>query len=359
MKTFINRTNILLFVMLVIVQACGALPQADEELILEEPIVVQSTQPVDVESEEPALPVPQSNVVPVNLPEAMSGHASDQVSALDKAISGGDRFTFGQFERPFNSEKMDVYYPSLDIVDTIIYQDDEWVYGIIQLSSLEETNLVTGKYALELDTDRDGRGDWLVLVAKPASTDWTVQGVQIYYDENDDVGNVSAMYTDEATDGDGFESLFFDQGTGADSETAWVRTSPVNPDAVEISVKRQALGIPNSFMVNMWAGTSLLDPSHFDLNDFFTHEQAGAANPGFELYYPIKSVFELDNSCRLAIGFQPIGTEPGLCKTLVPVNPAEPSEPYSAPNLSCEPCPEGATGQKPYPDCRCTFPIIR
>lgn len=352
MKNFINRTKFLLFGMLVVVQACGALPKAEEKLIEGQTFDVLPTQPADVETEEPAIPVVQNNVVPVNLPASISGHASDQVSALDKAISGGDRFTFGQFERPFNSEKMDVYYPSLDIVDTIVYQDNEWVYGIIQLNSLEEAASISGKYALELDTDRDGRGDWLVLVASPASTDWTVQGVQVYYDENDDVGNVSAMFTDEATDGNGFETLFFDQGRGADIETAWVRNSPANPNTVEISVKRETLEIPNSFMVNMWAGTSLLDPSHFDLNDFYTHEQAGAANPGYELFYPIKSVFELDNTCRLAVGFQPTGTEPGLCnihQQLVDDSEAEPV--YNQP--VCPPCPPGTSLVKDYPDCVC------
>lgn len=353
MKNFIDRTKIFLFVMLVVVQACGALPKAGEEPVSEQIVNAQPTQPSGDEPEEPAQPAPQSNVVPVSLPESMSGHAGDQVSSLDKAITGGDRFTFGQFERPFNSEKMDVYYPSLDIVDTIIYQDDAWIYGILQLNSLEEAGSVAGKYALELDTDRDGRGDWLVLIINPASADWTVQGVQVYYDENDDVGNVSAMFTDEAADGNGFETLFFDQGIGVDSESAWVRTSPANPNAIEISVKREALGIPQSFMVSMWAGTSLLDPSRFDLNDFYTHEQAGAANPGFELYYPIKAVAELDNSCRLAIGFQPSGAEPGLCKTLVIVNQSE-SEVYSSDSSpSCPPCPPGERQQGIYPDCSC------
>lgn len=74
-------------------------------------------------------------------------------------------------------------------------------------------------------------------------------------------------------------------------------------------------------MINMWTGHGNLDPAIFDFSDHFTHEQAGAADPGFPNFYPIKSVFELDNSCRMAVGFNPTGNEPGLCATLSPVAP--------------------------------------
>jgi len=361
MKNFINRTNILLFVMLVVVQACGALPRVIEESVGETPAEVQAAQsPADelVESEEPIVPVPQSSVVPVSLPNVISGRASDQVSASGKPISGGDRFTFGQFERPFNSEKMDIYYPNLDIVDMFVYQDETWIYGIMQLNDLEADASSAAKYALELDTDRDGRGDWLVIVSKPTSADWTTNSVQVYFDENNDVGNTSAMFTDAGAVGDGFEKLVFDQGVGEDPESAWVRISPENPNAVQISIKRSLLGKPQSFMISMWAGHSLLDPALFDLNDLYTHEEAGAANPGFELFYPIKAVSEIDNSCRLAIGFQSSGNEPGVCKTLTIQKQSDPSSsPYSTQTPSCSPCAEGAVGQDPYPDCTCHYII--
>lgn len=66
-------------------------------------------------------------------------------------------------------------------------------------------------------------------------------------------------------------------------------------------------------MVNMWAGSENLDPGLFDHNDHFTHEQSGAAEKGLEFFYPIKEVSEIDNTCRMAIGFQPKGNETGLC----------------------------------------------
>ena len=62
----------------------------------------------------------------------------------------------------------------------------------------------------------------------------------------------------------------------------------------------------------------------FDLNDHFTHEQAGAADPGLEYFYPIKALAEMDNACRMPVGFQPTGEEPGLCPALAPPKPGEP-----------------------------------
>lgn len=359
MNTFIHRIKILLIVTVVLLQACSALPGLDEDPVVEQPIAEQpvAAQPTPVATEEleeevPALPVPQNDVVPVSLPEAMNGHASDQISALGKAISGGDRFTYGQFERPFNSESMDVYFPSLDIVDTVVHQDETWIYGTIQLNALDSADVVADKYALELDTDRNGKGDLLIIAANPATTEWTVIGVQIYKDTNRDVGGLSPMFTDASTVGDGFESLIFDQGAGADPESAWVRVSPVTPNVIQIAVKRAVIGNPQSYMISMWAGHSLLNPALFDLNDAYSHEQAGAANPGYELFYPIKSVFELDNTCRLAVGFQPTGTEPGLCNTYQPLVDGAEGEPvYNQP--VCPPCPPGTSLVKDYPDCVC------
>jgi hypothetical protein len=59
----------------------------------------------------------------------------------------------------------------------------------------------------------------------------------------------------------------------------------------------------------------MLDPSLFDLNDHFTQDQAGSSLVEFEFYYPIKAIAEIDNTCRMAIGFKPTGNEPGSCVT--------------------------------------------
>lgn len=279
----------------------------------------------------------QHQTIPIGLPDKQSGQAGDFDSSVvleNKTVVGGDRFTYGRFERPFNANTMDVYFSEIDIVDTGVFQDDIWIYGSILIKELNANSSSTVKYAIELDTDLDGKGDWLIIAAKPASTDWVVSGVQVYEDANGDVGAELPMLSDKSVvGGDGFESLVFDQGQGNDADSAWVRISPNNPNMIEIVVKQSVVGSPNKYLINMWAGTSLIDPALFDLNDHFTHDQAGAADNGLQYYYPIKEVSELDSSCRMAVGFQPTGTEPGLCESFIPKNE------HSAP-----PPPPGVTG---------------
>jgi hypothetical protein len=148
----------------------------------------------------------------------------------------------------------------------------------------------------------------------PSSTDWTTDGVQVYFDDNSSVGDLTAMFADKgAPGGDGFEQLIFDQGKGDDTDSAWVRVSHDDANTIEIAVKRSLLDNPSVYMVNMWTGHSTLDPAMFDYSDHYTHDQAGAADPSLEFFYPIKALYEIDNSCRMAVGFQPTGAEPGLC----------------------------------------------
>lgn len=273
----------------------------------------------------------QHQVFPVNLPESRSGKAGDQdssVTANQKKSNGGDRFSFEEFERPFNANTMDVYYPNLDIIDTYVFQDEIWIYGTIKVVNRSVVIVEPYRLAMQLDIDTDGKGDWLILVSNPSSTNWTTDGVQAYYDANSDVGNQTPMQADKIVPGgNGFEQIVFDQGKGDDPDSAWVRVSPNDANTVEIAVKRSFLGDPVAFMVHMWTGHGTLDPAMFDYSDHYSHEQAGAADPSFPFFYPIKTVYELDSSCRIAVGFYPKGNEPGLCFTpLVPAQP-DPAQP--------------------------------
>ena len=314
------------------------------------------TNPTEVAIEPSAAPPPtevaiQHEVIPIDLPAERSSHAGDHdssKSASNKQAPGGDRFTFGEYERPFNANTMDVYFPALDIFDTLTHQDDLWIFGSITVKGLDENNTLSGEYAMELDLDINGKGDWLILVKKPGSTEWTTDGVQVWQDTNKDVGGSSPAYADEnSSSSDGFDHLLFEAGQGDDPDSAWARISSTDPNTIELAVKRSLLDDPDRYMIGMWAGTDL-DPSIFDLNDHMTHEQAGAAIRGYEIFYPIKELAELDGACRMAVGFAPKGDEPGLCKTLVPVLPGQPLDP-AAPicSNSCQ------YGQEPYPACTC------
>lgn len=294
-----------------------AQPQAGSAAATEDP-----TNPPDTETEI------QHQTIPGDLPQARSGQAGDQNSSATaelKKSNGGDRFSFEQFERPFNADAMDVYFPNLDIIETYTYQDDVWVYAAIRVVDRSAASVEPYRFALQLDVQVDGRGDWLVLALNPASSDWTTDGVQAYFDANGDVGDLTPMAADEnALAGDGFEQMAFDQGQGDDPDAAWVRVSPNDANTVEFAVKRSLLGNPLAYLVNAWTGHSSLDPAMFDYSDRYTHEQAGSSDPGFPLFYPIKAVYELDNSCRMAVGFQPKGNEPGLCLAAVAPGVPEP-----------------------------------
>lgn len=328
MSTNKLRVISLLTVMIVIISACsipGTSSEAVEATEVAPTDVAITNNEVPATTQESAI---QHNVVPPDgLPEKQSGQANDFDSSdiLEKKTPiGGDRFTFGRFERPFNANTMDVYFSQLDIVDTQVFQDDTWVFASIALNELKSDSSGGEKYAVEIDDNLNGKGDWLIVALKPQSGDWSVDGVQIYHDTNQDVGAQIALLTDEGAiiSGDGFDTMTFDQGHGDDPDSAWIRISPSNPNVIEFAIKKSALANPTRFMINMWAGSSL-DPVKFDINDQYTHEQAGAADAGLTIFYPIKAVAELDNSCRMAIGFQPTGKELGLCPSQVPAAPGE------------------------------------
>ena len=336
--------NVLLILCIVITVACG-LPESQD---------VTPTAPPTEEVTTGAPPTEiaiQHEVIPIDLPGQESGQAADFDSSIipgSDYFIGGDRFTYGRFERPFNANTMDIYFPEIDINHTMVLQDDIWVYGIIVMNDLSANQLQDKKYGVELDTTLNGKGDFLILTTLPTTQDWAVDGVQIYADQNQDVGGNLPYQTDEnITPGDGFEAQIFNSGQGDDPDAAWVRLSPNFENSIEVAIKKSAIGNPAAFMINMWAGTKALDPALFDLNDRFTHEEAGAADEGLEFYYPIKALAEIDNSCRMAVGFQPTGKEAGICATVqqaapeIPGTSSTPGKPIIILHFPCIPvsCP--------------------
>ncbi len=338
MKQAVPSRLILMLVILVVVLACRTSDSAPDEPSSEAPTPTTSVLDTPASPLLTAEPSIQHQMTPGDLPQERSGQAGDQDSSLtaeQKKSNGGDRFAFEQFERPFNANTMDVYFPNIDIIDTFVYQDDTWIYGTVKVVDRAAVTTVPFRFAMQLDIQVDGRGDWLVIASNPLSTEWTTDGVQVFFDANRDVGGSTPLITDKNVQSDGFESMVFDQGKGDDADAAWVRVSPSDPNTVELAVKRSLLGSPPLYLINMWAGNNGLDQSMFDYNDHYTHEQAGAADPGFPIFYPIKAVYELDNSCRIAVGFQPRGTEPGLCQSAIPDAPDEPEVAPSSPGASC------------------------
>jgi hypothetical protein len=318
MKVTNTRISFFMLALIILTLACG-LPSATST----ESTPSDTTEAPATESAPPTEFAIQHTTIPVNLPSEQSGEAADFDSSkvlTNGTLVGGDRYTYGRFERPFNADTMDVYFSQLDIVNTEVFQDETWIYASIVMKELTASSSANEKYAVEIDSNLNGKGDWLIIGLKPVSTDWTVNGVQIFQDANKDVGLELPTLTDQEAIGtsDGFETKVFDQGQGNDPDSAWIRISPNNPSIIEFAIKQSAIESPQKYLINMWAGTGLLDPANFDINDKFTHEQAGAADAGLQVYYPIKAVAEIDSSCRMAVGFQPTGEEAGLCEIFRP-----------------------------------------
>lgn len=261
----------------------------------------------------PAVGTPAS--VPVDLPTSrldQAGDVNSMQNANQKAVSGGDVYVNGLYERPFNADTMDKYFAYLDIVNLQGYKDDTWGYAQISLAGKDPNGKLPGEYAVELDLNKDGRGDWLILATSVSSTDWSRTGVQAYKDPDGDVGgNIPMVADNNPQGGDGYETLVFDQGKGTLSDGAFARIDPSDAQTVDIAFKLAMIGDPPSYAMGGWAG-SKIDPAMFDYNDHMTHPQAGSPNRG-DTIYPIKQLAESDNTCRLAIGFAPSSAVPGLC----------------------------------------------
>jgi hypothetical protein len=258
----------------------------------------------------------QHVLVPGEPSEPRLSFAGDQdsyITSPEKRAPGGDRFTFGRYERPFNANNMDVYFAQFDIQELSSYGDNSWIYFDVTVKGRDGNQALSGSYGVEIDSDIDGRGDWLVLAHQPASKEWTTDDVEVWYDSNNDVGGTLSVTADALASGDGYETRIFDRGQGDDPDLAWVRIPPGLPFTIRLAIKESLLNSNGIYMAGAWAGNDMLDPSLFDLNDHFTQDQAGSSLVEFEFFYPIKAIAEIDNSCRVAVGFQPSGGEPGLC----------------------------------------------
>ncbi len=246
----------------------------------------------------------------------------------------GDSYNINLFERPFTQTAM-TYLPELDIVTFRLTQDTDWYYVTMDMTGGDMNDPIGVNYGVELDTDHDGFGDYLVWAGPPYTTTWLAETVQVYQDTNHDTGGLSAEKSDApmAAATNGYDTLVFDRGQGADHDLAWVRLNPQTTSSIQFAFKRSLAG--NAFMWGVWADAGLRDPGKFNYNDRFTAEQAGSPLKSSK-DYPIKAIYQVDNTCWAAVGFHPTGYEPHLCPSLEP----QPTRQHSAPTpppSSCTP----------------------
>jgi hypothetical protein len=229
----------------------------------------------------------------------------------DEKRAVGDHFESLRLERPFTTDTMN-YQPYLDLVRGELDLQAPWVYVTISLEGPPPSDMQL-TYSVELDVDRDGRGDWLISASGPFEDEWSVVGVRAYEDANDDIGGERPLRADpQPQPVDGYDELVFDQGIGSDPDAAWARVTVEKPAEVQIAFKLAMVGNPTSFMWGLWADGGPDDVAYFDYNDHFPPDAAGSPLSNSS-DYPVKALASVDNTCRDAYGFSTTGNEPGLC----------------------------------------------
>ncbi len=232
---------------------------------------------------------------------------------------GGDAYVINVYERPFSPQTQDTFFPDLDITLAALVQQGDWYIAGLRLFGLRpDAKGPQGDYALELDLDRDGRGDLLVRAKGPLTANqWQQTNVEVRRDANRDVEGKEVCGSDAPFQGDGYETVVYDGAKQAQG-LAWAMWTWSQPDAqarpvVFIAVHRSLLQqVKDGFLWQAWADGGVRDPQRMVFHDAYTLEQAGEPyirSP----YFPIKSVAEVDSTCRAAFGFDLTGDEPCLC----------------------------------------------
>ncbi len=284
------------------VDDAGDVPEATQE-----PAATEESAP-----EPTVTPTVQHNIIPTG-PGGVASFMTDRSTAAlaseRRAIA--DNFDINLLERPFTSNEMD-YKDYLDITRGELSLNGPFVYVTIYLEGSAPADAEPA-YGVEVDTDLDGHGDWLIMGLLPEGTDWTTDGVRACRDANGDVGGPTAMRADSPNSArDGYEDCVFENGYGIGPDEAWIRRDPGNADRVQVAFMFALIGSDGEFLWGAWADEGLKEPGWFDYHDHFTFPEAGSpASNSSE--YPIKALALVDNTCRWGYGFQPTGSEPGAC----------------------------------------------
>ncbi len=235
----------------------------------------------------------------------------------------GDVYRYNLYERPFNAQTQDTYFPELDIRQADIGHDETWVYVSLNLYGLpsDPANWDTTAYGVELDLNINGRGDWLIWAEGPFQESWSTDGVHVYHDTDNDIGEVRACRDDPPQDGTSYDELVFNSGQGDDPDVAWVRLLPSGgkngAPRVDLAFKYDLIQRDEAFMWWVWADRGVNRPLWMDYHDHFTFEEAGEPFPQGKRF-PIKAIAEVDNTCHWVFGFEPTGNEPCACAFATP-----------------------------------------
>lgn len=216
----------------------------------------------------------------------------------------GDSYPINRFERPFLQNM--TYVPDLDIHKFGLSQDADWYYVSIRLIGNNPNDPLGIHYGVEIDSDGDGFGDYIVW-AKPAYTaSWDTSTVQVYQDADHDSAGASPSLSDAVFDGTGYETMIFDgqQGTNADPDLAWVRMIEGERAVVQFAFKRSLVG--PFFALGVVSDAGLKDLTQYDYADAFSEQEAGSPVSD-KKFFPLASLYAVDNTCWQPYGSSPTG----------------------------------------------------
>ena len=239
---------------------------------------------------------------------------TNEKTAARKIANGGDVYNLGWFERPFD-QKM-AYLPFMDIAKTTMNREDtNWVYvQVFTVNPISEGTASKPIYGVELDTDLDNRGEFMVTAIADRKTEWTTDGVVVLSNSDEMMGGVKPVLSDaKLAENKGYDKEIFNAGKGDDKTLAWARISPTNPNVMEIAFKSSFIGgAKGKFIWSPWIMVGMQDLTKFELNDHFSKADAGSPNTDDPQIYPVKGLWGLDNTARFPSGFTPTGLMPGL-----------------------------------------------
>jgi hypothetical protein len=271
----------------------------------------------------------------------------------DKRAPYGDSYDINLLERPFLQDM--TYIPDLDIATFQFSQDETWHYVSIKLIGADPNHALGINYAVEIDTDKDGFGNFIIWASPSYTSEWTTENVRVFADTNHNTGGLSAIKSDAPFSSDGYETLVFDgaNGVGTDPDLAWVRLGNSENATLQFAFKRLLAG--DIFMAGVIADAGLKDVVQIDYVDRFTETEAGSPVKD-KKYYPLQALFSVDNTCREAIGFISNGYEPRSC--VKPEQVQDSSDPAQPPSDGCKITPNSCMGNTPYywpfPHCACS-----
>lgn len=206
---------------------------------------------------------------------------------------GADSYGQDLYERPVRPGRYaNTYHPAMDIVQSQVGYDDQWLYYRIEVYGPEGGVGLPYMYGFEINYDDDNVGDVFVTVDDPGmSTTWTYATPVVYWDADDNVGATNPTLAEgPGGNGNGYERKVFigglnkAPGSPGGVTAVQARVAPGNPAAIELAVKRVFMeelkgGVIERAAFRPFAGTNTTSPAQMYFHDELSRTQAGSPYP--------------------------------------------------------------------------------